>query len=149
MTQFDYQGVLTSKQYIAPDTLELRITLEHPASMTFQAGQFVNIQAGDRLFRPYSIASAPSQNNQLDFAIKLVQGGKASVVFEQITVGTTVNIKGPFGKFVVNDEADRLLSAFDVDRADVHALEEVCRVVTDLNVSDKVIAVVLAYAEPA
>lgn len=108
MTQFDYQGVLTSKQYIAPDTVELKIQLRQPAEIKFEAGQFVNIQAGDKLFRPYSIASSPSQKNELDFAIKLVTGGKASAVFEQIQVGTPVNIKGPFGKFVVAEEKDRL-----------------------------------------
>lgn len=108
MTPFDYQGVLTSKKYIAPDTVELKIKLKQPEEIYFQAGQFVNIQAGDKLFRPYSIASAPSLKNELDFAIKLVKGGKASAVFEQIQVGVPVNIKGPFGKFVVGEEMDRV-----------------------------------------
>lgn len=107
MTPFDYQGVLTSKGFIAPDTVELKIELQQPAEMNFVAGQFVNIQAGDKLFRPYSIASSPSQKHLLEFAIKLVKGGKASTVFEQIQVGVPVNIKGPFGKFVISDEADR------------------------------------------
>ncbi|MEK7540545.1 MAG: FAD-binding oxidoreductase [Patescibacteria group bacterium] len=107
MTQFDYQGVLTSKKYIAPDTVELKIRLVQPTEIHFTAGQFVNIQAGDKLFRPYSIASAPSQKSELHFAIKLVKGGKASAVFEHIQVGSKVNVKGPFGKFVVSDEADR------------------------------------------
>lgn len=107
MTPFDYQAVLTSKCSIAPDTIELQLSLEQPAEMNFTAGQFVNIQAGERLFRPYSIASSPSQTHQLDFAIKLVKGGKASAAFEQIQVGSKVNIKGPFGKFVITPEADR------------------------------------------
>lgn len=108
MTSFDFQGLLTSKIYIAPDTVELKIKLQQPEEIHFQAGQFVNIQAGGKLFRPYSIASAPSLKNELDFAIKLVKGGKASAVFEQIQVGVPVNIKGPFGKFVIGEETDRV-----------------------------------------
>lgn len=104
---FDFQGRLTSKRWLAPDTLSLLVKLEQPSSMKFVAGQFVNIQAGEKLFRPYSIASSPSQPSELEFAIKLVEGGKASEFFKTVQEGATIHLKGPFGKFVVNEELDR------------------------------------------
>lgn len=106
-TPFDFQGVVASKHWLSPDTISLVVQLQQPTSMKFLAGQFVNIQAGDKLFRPYSIASAPSQSRELEFAIKLVEGGKASGFFTQLAPGTVILLKGPFGKFVLSDELDR------------------------------------------
>lgn len=107
ITNFDFQGVVASKQWLSPDTISVVIQLQQPASMKFLAGQFVNIQAGEKVFRPYSIASSPSEAGELEFAIKLVEGGQASGFFTQLTPGTSILLKGPFGKFVVKDEADR------------------------------------------
>lgn len=106
-TPFDFEGVVASKHWIAPDTISFTVKLTQPTSMKFAAGQFVNIQAGEKLFRPYSIVSAPSQAGELEFAIKLVEGGKASAFFKDVQDGTPVNLKGPFGKFVISEEADR------------------------------------------
>lgn len=106
-TPFDFSGVLVTKENLASDTISFHIQLDQPAGITFLAGQFVNIQAGEKLFRPYSIVSPPSQPHELEFAIKLVKDGKASAFFDQLAVGEHVHLKGPFGKFVIKEEADR------------------------------------------
>lgn len=107
MPNFDYAGKVESKQVIGTETISFTIRLVEPKELQFTAGQFVNIQAGPTLFRPYSIASSPSQPSLLEFAVKLVAGGKASAFFDAMKVGDEVKMKGPFGKFVVNDESTR------------------------------------------
>lgn len=106
-TPFDFSGVVSTKRWLAPDTIQLLVDLREPTHMKFVAGQFVNIQAGEKVFRPYSIASSPSQSGQLEFAIKLVEGGKASGFFQQVAEGESLHLKGPFGKFIIKPEQER------------------------------------------
>lgn len=89
------------------------ISLSKPASFSYKAGQFVLFRVPllsdptDIQPRAYSIASAPHED-ELRFVIKLKEGGRASAWVEHLLrTGSTVDMQGPFGVFVVKPEDTR------------------------------------------
>jgi ferredoxin-NADP reductase len=87
------------------DTKTLR--LDRPADFNFVPGQFVNVtlhtpDAG-RVRRAYSIASSP-QDAPLDLTVRQLPDGFVSkILTEKITVGQKLNLRGPYGRFVLED----------------------------------------------
>ena len=54
--------------------------------------------------RAYSMSSAPSDDNHLEFLIRLVPGGiVTSYVHEHLKEGQNINVIAPFGDFYVRD----------------------------------------------
>lgn len=96
---------LVEKKEIADHVLELHF--EKPEGITFVAGQFLQflIPEGEKLTpRSYSIASTPSDST-LIFCVKIVENGLASTYFSNMNVGDSVDVKGPLGRFICNEEA--------------------------------------------
>lgn len=76
---------------------------------TFIPGQFVtlttDIAGHGPVTRAYSIASAPTQRDSFDLCIKLFPDGILSrFMFDHVEPGFKFNVKGPFGKFVWNED---------------------------------------------
>lgn len=72
--------------------------------MPFNAGQFVMAAApreGKIVKKPYSIASAPFEDEYVELCIKRVEGGFMSNYFHNLREGDHVQIEGPLGKFVM------------------------------------------------
>ena len=72
----------------------LFLSVEKPSNFTFEPGQFVRLGVNgspgeEPLMRPYSIASAPCEN-QLDFYIAIVADGEVSKQFLDKKVGDTL-----------------------------------------------------------
>lgn len=68
----------------------------------FKAGQFINLifESGDEKYmKPYSIASTPSNKNEIQLSVKLVENGRTTPHLFKKKVGDEVTIKGPFGLF--------------------------------------------------
>lgn len=106
MTQSIPEGslVLVEKKEVARDTLLLRFqALELPV---FKAGQFLSLKFGETAWRAYSIASKPG-NKTLDLLVRLVEGGLASEVFAASKVGDEFIYRGPYGHFVLPENAPR------------------------------------------
>jgi ring-1,2-phenylacetyl-CoA epoxidase subunit PaaE len=76
----------------------------------FTAGQYINIKThfeGQEKRKAYSICSAPG-SNELRVAIKAVKNGGFSVFAnEQLTVGDTMEVGIPEGKFIFEPKSDR------------------------------------------
>jgi ferredoxin-NADP reductase len=72
--------------------------------VSFQSGQFLTFSvevAGERLYRSYSICSAPN-SGELAVAIKRVTGGRVSnFLNDQARPGLTLDVRGPSGRFVL------------------------------------------------
>lgn len=103
----DYQATVTAINPLSPTIVELKLTIDRP--MQFQAGQYVNIQVptveGTRAF---SIANPPSQDNVIDLHIRQVPGGAATTyIHQQLNVGDTIELSGPYGQFFVRDSDDK------------------------------------------
>ncbi len=79
-------------------------------SIDFEAGQFVmiNIDDGDEpsTSRAYSIASTPN-DDQLSLAIKLLPDGRGSKFLANVKEGDALDMKGPFGHFVIDKDSDK------------------------------------------
>ena len=91
---------LLGKNIIAPNILELRFS--KPANFSFSPGQFVQFQIPDgekNVLRSFSLSSAP-HHDYLEFCIKILPDGKASVFLSGLPVGETAMISGAKGRFV-------------------------------------------------
>jgi CDP-4-dehydro-6-deoxyglucose reductase len=81
-------------QLLSSDVLCVRLST--PASLNFEAGQFVHLtRPADQLMRPYSIASLP-QSGHLELHVALLPGGQMSGWLKGAE-GQTVGLRGPFG----------------------------------------------------
>ncbi|MFQ5508747.1 MAG: FAD-binding oxidoreductase [Leptospirillia bacterium] len=90
------------------DVFTFRIALPEAVGFTFCAGQFVNLtvdtpEYGDdmqRLTRPYSISSSPTEGPFIDLTVKYYDDGHLSKHLREVTyIGEAVTIDGPHGKF--------------------------------------------------
>jgi ring-1,2-phenylacetyl-CoA epoxidase subunit PaaE len=76
----------------------------------FIAGQYINLKThyeGQEIRKAYSICSAPGKN-ELRVTIKAVKNGGFSVFAnEKLTVGDTMEVGTPEGKFIFEPKADR------------------------------------------
>lgn len=73
----------------------------------FTPGQFVTLdlpihEQKNKRWRSYSIASAPNGTNEFELVIvHLVGGAGTTYLFNEVTVGTIIKIRGPQGVFVL------------------------------------------------
>ena len=84
----------------------VQVSLSCPDKFRFNAGQFITLfieKNGERKPRSYSILNPPSQKKIIDLCIKIVEGGYASEVFDTLSVGNELEVKGPFGHFVYEE----------------------------------------------
>ncbi len=76
-------------------------------SFDFKAGQFVTLdlpihEQKNKRWRSYSIASAPDGTNIFELVIVFLQGGLGTTyLFNEVTVGSELMLRGPQGKFVL------------------------------------------------
>jgi phenol hydroxylase P5 protein len=99
----DYQATVVGIEALSPTIVELKLSIDR--SMQFQAGQYVNINVpGVEGTRAFSIANPPSQADVIDLHIRKVPGGAATTyIHEQLSVGDTLELSGPYGQFFVRD----------------------------------------------
>lgn len=85
-----------------PETKTFRLALPEP--IEFVCGQYVNIRfdlpGKGRIQRAYSIDSSPTNKNFVDLTIRRIEDGTVSRhMCDNVTVGSTVETRGPFGRF--------------------------------------------------
>jgi len=89
-------ATVTAKQNLNANTVLL--VLEYHEPLDFYAGQFVNLKRTDGLVRSYSIANIARQNNQLEFHIRRLPGGRFSEwVFNDLQIGQEIAASKPKG----------------------------------------------------
>jgi ferredoxin-NADP reductase len=98
---------LTHKETVARDTVILRFSSD--TELNFKPGQFVSMEFGPKAWRAYSIASHPDEA-ELELCVRLVEGGVASEIFRTADIGAEFNFKGPFGHFILSENADATLN---------------------------------------
>lgn len=89
--------VMENRTFLTADTVE--IGFRKPAGFQFFPGQRMQLIQGG-LKREYSIISSPADNNHLSFCIRLIKGGKLSILMSLMPVGTSVSYFGPIGYFL-------------------------------------------------
>lgn len=101
----DYVGTLSKIENLTSHTRLFTIDLDK--EIEFKSGQFVNLAFelnGEMYRRPYSIASSPSNKNQIQLCINLVENGKFTPKLFEKKEGDKVMLKGPLGLFTLKDE---------------------------------------------
>jgi len=99
-----------------------------PATLAFDAGQWISVPFGPKTVRAYSIASSPRAPATLTLCADVAPGGPGSRWFRGLASGTEVGFKGPLGGFVLEpgDTRRLLLIAEEIGivplRAIVHEL---------------------------
>jgi len=77
----------------------LAVTFKRPATLRFEAGQFMTFERGDGLSRSYSIASLPDETETFNIHVRRVPQGKMSEWFHgKAQIGDTLIASGPTGE---------------------------------------------------
>lgn len=104
-----FRAKLVRKQPLTHDIVELRLQLLEPAAISFEAGQYVQLESADykgreSVMRGYSISSVPSDNRHLELIIRRVPDGICTTwVFDHLQEGADVFFSGPYGFFHLSD----------------------------------------------
>lgn len=113
MTQdYPYNGRLSRWEEIAPGLAIVGVqALESP--FDFQPGQYATLglmgPAGKLVQRPMSISSSADDLSEYEFFIRLVEGGALTPLLWERRLGDPINIKGPKGKFLLQEDSRRAL----------------------------------------
>lgn len=102
----DFCGTIARIEDLTPTIKGIFVKLER--AMRFQAGQYVNLEIGGHAgtSRAFSIASPSSQADEIELNIRLVPGGLGTGwVHNELSVGDTVRLSGPYGRFFVRRSA--------------------------------------------
>ena len=101
-----YTAILKTKKEIAPRVFHLQFSYPTDVNWSYQSGQYMifhlpSLENEHPVCRLYSIASAPSQKNSLDFIIEIVPGGIGSSYIENMNEGDSITMQGPAGIFTL------------------------------------------------
>ena len=106
----DYIGTISRTEMITPDIMAIWLALKGEG-LDFQAGQYVNVTVpGVEGTRAFSLASCPSQANEIELHVKLVPGGAGTTwLHKNAKAGDTLAFSGPLGRFYVRRSAQKPL----------------------------------------
>lgn len=85
---------------VAEDVLEIRIKPDN--NFSFNAGQFINVEFPNNIFRSYSLASNPSNSSIISIVVSVKHKGVGSDFFKQAKPKTQITFIGPSGRFVLS-----------------------------------------------
>ena len=95
--------------------------------LRFIAGQYMKVCDDQGHSHDYAIASCPCDEKRLEFHVRKIQGDAFSnMVFTSLNVGDWLNIRGPYGDFVIHEtgESPLVMIAFDTGFAAIKSLLE-------------------------
>lgn len=106
------KGIVTKIEDETYNTKRFWIELPETSNFDFAPGQFVTLDLPihdkpNKRWRSYSIASWP-EGNVIELLIVLLEGGAGTTwLFNNITVGSELTLRGPQGVFTLPDEIDK------------------------------------------
>jgi NAD(P)H-flavin reductase len=90
------RAIVRAKQ--AASRTAVRLFLEPATALYYHPGQFINLRRADGLTRSYSLASVPRTDPLLELHVRrMVNGAMSQWLFDQLEVGDTIDIAGPYG----------------------------------------------------
>lgn len=95
----DFVATVSEIKQLSPTIKGITFDLDQP--ITFQAGQYINLQIpGVEGARAFSIANPPSNNTQIELHVRQVPNGVGTTyLHEQLQVGDELPLSGPYGQF--------------------------------------------------
>jgi phenol hydroxylase P5 protein len=103
----DFIGTVTEIRDLSPTIKGIWFELDQ--EIAFQAGQYINLRIpGVDGARAFSIANKPSENLILELHVRQVPDGTGTTyLHQQLQVGDTLDITGPYGQFFVRKSDDQ------------------------------------------
>lgn len=107
MNQFNL--IVKETKMITPNVIHVAFERQDKQTLEFTPGQFItfiweNPETGKPLRRSYSLSTIPDKTDDLEIAVSPVQGGFATNVFFNLTIGQELLCSGPFGKLILKEE---------------------------------------------
>ncbi len=104
---YPYNGRLSRWEEVAPGLAIVGVeSLDAPFAL--EPGQYGTLglmgAAGKLVQRPMSISSSADDLSEYEFFIRLVEGGAFTTLLWDRNVGDPINIKGPKGRFLLQDD---------------------------------------------
>lgn len=102
-------ATVVSNESVTRDMRHLVVKLVEPTEINFFPGQYVDIAVpGTEKTRSFSMANTSSrESGQLEFVIKIYPDGLFShFLDEQVSIGDTLDLTGPFGTFTLREGQD-------------------------------------------
>ncbi|MDP2424878.1 MAG: FAD-binding oxidoreductase [Candidatus Izemoplasmatales bacterium] len=105
----EYHTEVVNIEDLTYDIKLVQFKLKKPNTMSFKPGQYAQIKVpGIDIIRAYSIASNPSQTNQIEMIIRMVPKGQATgFVHNALEVGDKIIVTGPFGDFYLQENSNK------------------------------------------
>lgn len=100
---------VTAVRALTPEILEADLAMVEPATLSFDAGQWVSVPFGPKTVRAYSIASSPRTPATLTLCADVAPAGPGSRWFRGLAPGAAVDFKAPLGGFVLEPGDTRRL----------------------------------------
>ena len=107
------QGIIIRIEDETPSTKRFWIQVQGTENFNFQPGQFISLdlpihEQKNKRWRSYSIASAPDGTNVIELVIVLLEGGAGTTyLFNEVSVGSSLTLRGPQGKFTLPEVIDK------------------------------------------
>jgi len=103
------RAMVVEAALVAPGAQRVRLRMSDGEKLGHRAGHYVLLHAhvadGSVVKRAYSIASPPAEDPHFEFCVRLVPDHPASTFVHALRTGDEISFSGPWGKFVVDDEA--------------------------------------------
>lgn len=103
----DYSGEVVRIETLTPTIKGIWLKLDRP--LHFQAGQYINLEipALGGVSRAFSLANAPQEDNIVELNVRIVPGGQVTTwLHNELKVGETLKLSGPYGRFFVKKSAN-------------------------------------------
>jgi len=81
---------------------------ERPEGLDFRAGQYFLLRLDDRLVKPFSFSSSPSEEGYFEFTTRL-SGSEFKTALSRLKTKDRVHVIGPNGKFTLNEAHSRVV----------------------------------------
>ena len=107
------KGIVTRIEEEADQTRRFWIKIPELEKFDFEPGQFISFdlpihEKPAKRLRSYSIASWPDGTNEIELVIVLLEGGAGTnYLFNQVTVGSELTLRGPQGVFTLPDSIEK------------------------------------------
>ena len=112
----EYQTTIEKMETLTHDIVSLRLKLPGDETISFKAGQYMQLHTRpynkikESVFRAYSIANQPSDNKAIELIVRQVPDGICTTyVHTQLQEGDPVKISGPYGDFFLRGNCSELI----------------------------------------
>jgi NAD(P)H-flavin reductase/ferredoxin len=105
-----FEATVNRLEKLAHDVMLVELSLDEGHTITYEAGQYVNVVLDDGARRSYSFTEPSATTARIPLHVRLVPGGRFSTrVFETMRVGDRLRLEGPLGEFMLHEPTDKPL----------------------------------------